>query len=122
MIPGKRPEFSVQHPPSSERFEDARRIEVKPRGAGPRPDKTTEEPAAAPTDLDLETAETVLHFSCPGCLHMLAAPKSSTTMTVKCPTCSAWVMPPQLVNVGLPSAGKTALPPPKKSGINALKH
>lgn len=116
MLPGQRPEFSVQHPPPTERFEEARRIEVRPRGSSPKADKT-DEPAP-----EVEAKETLLHFSCPSCLHMLSAARTETTVTVKCPTCSAWVMPPQLVNVGLPAAGKTTLPPPKKSGFNALKH
>lgn len=117
MLPPQRSEFSVQHPPPTERFEEARRIEVRPRGTGPKTEKG-DEPAAD----GVEAVETLLHFSCPACLHMLSAAKTETTVTVKCPTCSAWVMPPQLVNVGLPAAGKTTLPPPKKSGFNALKH
>ena len=117
MIPGHRPEFSVQHPPPTERFEDARRIDVRPRGTAPKPEKPNE-PVGEETE---GSGGTLLHFSCPACLHMLSAAKTETATTVKCPTCNASVMPPQLVNVGLPAAGKTTLPPPKKSGFNEMK-
>jgi len=40
---------------------------------------------------------------------------------VQCPAYAASVMPPQVVNMGLTAAGKTALPPPEKTGAHPLK-
>lgn len=104
-------DFSVNRPPSPEHLEGAKRIEVKPRvsGAGHRVEET---PVAA-------TSDSVLKFSCPACLHLLEAAKTSATISVKCPECSAWVLPPQLVSA---TASKTVLPPPKKSGDHPLRH
>ena len=88
--------------------DDARRIEVRPRGSSTRPDGA------------VDASESLLHFSCPACLHMMAAPRA--TGIVQCPACTASVMPPQVVNMGLAATGKTALPPPKKTGAHPLKH
>jgi hypothetical protein len=115
MLPNRSSQFTPQNPPSVGHFEDAKRIEVRPRSAGARNTEAADESAA-----EGHATDTMLHFSCPACLHMLGTPKQSVTASVKCSECSAWVMPPQVVNVSLP--GKTSLPPPRKTGGNQLKH
>jgi hypothetical protein len=112
MLPNQPTPFTPQNPPPPGKFEEARRIEVRPRAAG-------SSRAHEGSEGDEATGDVVLHFSCPACLHMLAATKQAVTISVKCPECSAWVMPPQLINTVTP--GKTSLPPPRKTGTNPLK-
>ena len=114
MLPNQSSPFTPQSPPPLGRFEDARKIEVRPRSAGPRASEAPNEAAA-----EDHSADAMLHFSCPSCLHMLGTARQSVTASVQCPECSAWVMPPQVVNMGL--SGKTTLPPPRKTGINPMK-
>lgn len=115
MLPNSSSPFTPQNPPPPGRFEEAKKIEVRPRSSGaPRSAEPVGEGGAE------VAGDVVLHFSCPACLHMLAAPKQAVTVSVKCPECAAWVMPPQLINMGTP--GKTTLPPPRKTGMNPLKH
>ncbi len=104
--------FSVQHPPSQERFEEARKIDVKPRAPGsPR------------TVEGAEATDVMLNFSCPACLEMLITSKSAAQSAVQCPECSAWVMPPKVVSLASSAGGggKTVLPPPKKTGTQSLR-
>lgn len=116
MHPNQSSPFTPQNPPPVGRFDEARKIEVRPRAPGPRGAEAAEELAA---DSSIIASDAILHFSCPACLHMLGTPKQSVTISVKCPECSSWVMPPQIVNMGL--TGKTTLPPPRKTGVNPLK-
>ncbi len=102
-------DFSISNPPPSDMFDGARRIDVKPRSAAPARTEG-ESPDGHVHDL--------LHFSCPACLHMLGVEKKAAAASLKCPECSAWVMPPQLVSLG---TTKATLPPPKKSGGFASK-
>lgn len=115
MLPNQSSPFTPQNPPPVGRFDEARKIEVRPRAPGPRGAEVADEATGDGT----LASDAILHFSCPSCLHMLGTPKQSVTISVKCPECSAWVMPPQIVNMGL--AGKTTLPPPRKTGVNPLK-
>ncbi|MDB6139162.1 MAG: hypothetical protein JWO94_2234 [Verrucomicrobiaceae bacterium] len=112
MSSGPPSPFSSQHSSSGERFEDAKRIEVRPRAGGPpKPAEQT------------DAVEVMLNFSCPACLEMLIAPKTSAQSSVQCPECSAWVMPPKLASLasGAGANSKTALPPPRKTGTQALR-
>ena len=104
--------FSSQSSSSEERFEEVRKIEVRPRASG-----------ALKSGESTPSADVMLSFSCPACLEMLAAPKTSAQSSVQCPECSAWVMPPKIVNLVGSSAGssKTLLPPPRKTGTQALR-
>lgn len=96
---------------SPERLEEARKIEVRPRGGAP---------VRLPEGN--ETSEVMLSFSCPACLEMLAAPKTSAHSSVQCPACNAVVMPPKIVSVvSGAGGGKTMLPPPRKTGTQALR-
>lgn len=115
MLPNQSSPFTPQNPPPVGRFDEARKIEVRPRAPGPRGAEAADEASSEST----LASDAILHFSCPSCLHMLGTPKQSVTISVKCPECSAWVMPPQIVNMGL--TGKTTLPPPRKTGVNPLK-
>lgn len=112
MLPEKRL-TPFQPTPNASAIDDARRIDVRPRSPAGR----IEEPASAPVPPAAD--EELVHFSCPGCLQMMAAPRSASS--VQCPECSAWVMPPKLVQMGLTGAGKTVLPPPKKTGAHGMK-
>lgn len=94
-----------------ERLEEARKIEVRPRAGGPL------KPAEGG-----EASEVMLSFSCPACLEMLAAPKTSAQSSVQCPACNAVVMPPKVMSiVGGAGGAKTMLPPPRKTGTQALR-
>jgi|GEM_PF-2774763 hypothetical protein len=107
MLPEKRTPF--QPTPNTGAVDEARRLDVRPRGVGQRADE------AASTD----AISSLLHFSCPACLKMMSAPRLSGVL--QCPACQASVVPPQIVNMAVTPAGKTALPPPKKSGAHPLK-
>lgn len=113
MLPHQPSHFSVQHPPSQEHFEEARKIDVRPRHAG-SPAKPAE---------GADASEVMLNFSCPACLEMLITAKSAVQTAVQCPECTAWVMPPKVVSVASSAggSGKTMLPPPKKTGNQALR-
>ena len=108
MLPEKRTPF--QPTPNTGAVDEARRIDVRPRGSGQRADDAAADNSAA----------ALLHFSCPSCLQMMSAPRLSGVL--QCPSCQASVVPPQIVNMAVTPAGKTALPPPKKSGGHSLKH
>ena len=82
---------------------------MRPRGAG-------QTKPAEPAD----QSEVILHFSCPACLEMLAAPKSAANASIQCPACSAMVMPPVVVSM-VTGPTKGFLPPPRKSGTQALR-
>ncbi len=114
MQPGQPSPFSSQHPPSQDHFEEAKKIEVRPRSPGGGG-------AAKPAEAPVENApEVMLNFSCPACLEMLLAPKIASQSAVQCPECSAWVMPPKVVS--LVGGSKSMLPPPRKTGNQALRH
>ncbi|MDB6119494.1 MAG: hypothetical protein JWO08_3275 [Verrucomicrobiaceae bacterium] len=112
MSSGNPNPFASQHSPSQERFEDVKKIEVRPRSGG----------ASKPGEAG-DASDAMLSFSCPACLEMLNAPKTSAPSPVQCPQCSAVVMPPTVVNVAgsAASSSKTILPPPRKTGTQALR-
>lgn len=116
MLPNQPTPFSIQHPPSAGRFDDVKKIDVRPRSSGTRAVESSNDASAS-----ADTTDAMLHFSCPACLHMLGTARQSVTVSVKCPECSTWVMPPQVVNMGATGSGKTTLPPPRKTGVNPLK-
>ncbi len=104
--------FPAPNATTSERLDEARKIEVRPRAGAPG--KLAE---------GGEVSDVMLSFSCPSCLEMLAAPKTSAQSSVQCPACGAVVMPPKIVSVAGSAAmgGKTMLPPPRKTGTQALR-
>ncbi len=110
MLPTSPSAFSISNPPSPGLLGDARRIDVRPRNAGMKTEESMEEG---------EVSDQVLNFSCPSCLHMLGTMRQSIASSVRCPECSATVMPPQIVN--MTGGGKTALPPPRKSGTHMMR-
>lgn len=104
---GAMPETSAQAPSSN-------RIEIKPRlplGKSTPPVRRENQPAD-------------LQFTCPNCLHMLSAARQAVSTALPCPTCGAWVMPPQVVRTAdadVSSApAKSSLPPPRKTGSHTM--
>jgi hypothetical protein len=107
--------YSTSTPLPMSRFDDARKIEVKPRGSSSRPINLPPESAELPAIP--ETTEVLLHFSCPACLHMLSALRTRTAQPIQCPSCEGQVMPPQQISMGIAGGSKTNLPPPRKTGM-----
>lgn len=104
---GQVPETSAQTPSSS-------RIEIKPR-------QPLGKSALSPRN---EPQPAELQFTCPNCLHLLSAAAQAVSTAVACPSCGAWVTPPQVVRMadasGSAPPGRGALPPPRKTGSHTM--
>jgi predicted RNA-binding Zn-ribbon protein involved in translation (DUF1610 family) len=93
--------------------ERAHRIEIRPRLPGPRqPEAETSNPAEFP-----------LNFTCPACGNMMQTAAGVGSTSHQCPSCQAWVIPPQLIRKALSSRneGKSHLPPPRKTGTHSMR-
>ena len=112
MLPASNTPFSATPPPSAESFGAAKRIDVRPRLSGARAGEGGAADDAA-----------VLHFTCPACLQMLSVPRAQASLAVVCAGCQVSVQPPQVVSASVAAGqGRTSLPPPKKSGVAAIRH
>lgn len=112
MLPAQSMPFSASPLPTAESLGVAKRIDVRPRLPGARASEGGAGDDAA-----------WLHFTCPACLQMLSAPRAQVAEPVSCPSCHAAVQPPHIVTTTTTAgSGKTSLPPPKKSGVTAIRH